>query len=123
MTVLAGGLHLYLYRWGKQGQERKFDRSMANKDAGRFNFGNQVYDNIFWSLVSGVTIWTGFETLLLWAQANVIGYYWIITSDSPVLFIALFIVIPSLEQFLVFLYSPRLALAAFIPACPSRASP
>ena len=101
MTVLAGGLHLYLYRWGKQGQARKFDRSMANKDAGRFTFGNQVYDNIFWSLVSGVTIWTGFETLLLWAQANGIGY-WISPSDHPVLFIALFIVIPSWNSFWFF---------------------
>ncbi|MGB0810713.1 MAG: sterol desaturase family protein, partial [Candidatus Puniceispirillaceae bacterium] len=101
MTVLAGGLHLYLYRWGKQGQARKFDRSMANKDAGRFTFGNQVYDNIFWSLVSGVTIWTGLETLLLWAQANGIGY-WISPSDNPVLFIALFIVIPSWNSFWFF---------------------
>ena len=101
MTVLAGSLRLYLYRWGKQGQARKFDRSMANKDAGRFTFGNQVYDNIFWSLVSGVTIWTGFETLLLWAQANGIGY-WISPSDNPVLFIALFVVIPSWNSFWFF---------------------
>ena len=98
MTVLAGGLHLYLYRWSKQGKTRKFDRSMANKDSGRFTFGNQVYDNIFWSLVSGVTIWTGYEALLLCAAANEIGL-WISFADNPVLFLALFIVIPSWNSF------------------------
>ncbi|EHI48357.1 sterol desaturase [SAR116 cluster alpha proteobacterium HIMB100] len=101
MTVLAGGLHMYLYSWGGQGKARKFDRSMANKDASRFTFGHQLYDNIFWSLVSGVSIWTGFEALLLWAQANTIGY-WTSFSDNPVLFIALFVVIPSWNSFWFF---------------------
>ena len=36
MVALAGGLHLYLYRWSSQGKTLKFDASMANKDAKRF---------------------------------------------------------------------------------------
>ena len=31
MVALAGGLHLYLYRWGRQGKALKFDTSMSNK--------------------------------------------------------------------------------------------
>ena len=53
MVTLAGGLHLYLYRWGRQGKALKFDTSMSNKDSRRFTFGNQVYDNMFWTLVRG----------------------------------------------------------------------
>lgn len=101
MSVIAGGLHLYLYRWGKQGKARKFDRSMANKDAARFTFKNQVYDNMFWTLISGVTVWTAFEALLLWAQANDIGW-WLSFTENPVLFIGLFIVIPSWNSFWFF---------------------
>ena len=74
---------------------------MANKDAKRFTFGNQVCDNMFWTLFSGVTIWTGFEILLLWAKANDIGY-WFSFSDNPILFIGLFIVIPSWNSFWFF---------------------
>ena len=101
MVALAGGLHLYLYRWSSQDKTLKFGASMANKDAKRFTFGNQVYDNMFWTLFSGVTIWTGFEILLLWAKANDIGY-WFSFSDNPILFIGLFIVIPSWNSFWFF---------------------
>lgn len=93
MLIIAGGLHLYLYHWHAQTTQLKFDRSMANKNSSRFTFGNQLRDNMFWSLASGVTIWTGFETLLLWAHANGYGtlLFW---PDNPVLFLALFILIP-----------------------------
>ena len=56
---------------------------------------------ICFGLFSGVTIWTGFEVLLLWAKANDIGY-WFSFSDNPILFIGLFIVIPSWNSFWFF---------------------
>jgi sterol desaturase/sphingolipid hydroxylase (fatty acid hydroxylase superfamily) len=36
----------------------------------QFLWGNQLYDNIFWSCVSGGTIWTAYEVVMLWAYAN-----------------------------------------------------
>ena len=101
MSVLAGSLHLYLYRWGKQADRLKFDRGSANRGGSRFTFNNQVYDNIFWSLFSGVTIWTGLESLLLWANANDIGF-WIGYSENLYLFIGLFLVIPLWNSFWFF---------------------
>ena len=35
-----------------------------------FKFNNQVYDNIFWSVASGVTVWTFYEVLYFSAVAN-----------------------------------------------------
>ncbi|MEM7428314.1 MAG: sterol desaturase family protein [Pseudomonadota bacterium] len=93
MTIVAGGLHLYFYTYKKQGKERKYDpRDLARKGRS-FTFNSQVYDNMFWSLASGVTQWTLYECLLLWAMAN--GYAPVMTwSDSPVGFLAWFILVP-----------------------------
>ena len=101
MSGLAGGLHLYLYRWKKQSDNLKFDKGMANRNGSRFTFNNQVYDNIFWSLVSGVSVWTSIECLLLWAHSNNIGY-WIDFNDNIILFVALFFVIPIWNSFWFF---------------------
>ena len=101
MTVLAGGLHLYLYRWGRQADRLKFDRGKANRGGNRFTFNNQVWDNIFWSLASGVTIWTGFESLMLWAHANDVGF-WTGYGDNLYLFIGLFLVAPIWNSFWFF---------------------
>ena len=65
--------------------------------AKRFTFNNQTYDNIFWTLVSGVPIWTCYEVLLLWSCAN--GYITMITpSENPVMFIALFFLVPFVHE-------------------------
>ena len=93
LLVVAGGLHLYFHRWKKQQNKLKFDgRELRAKSRG-FTFGNQVADNMFWSLGSGVAFWTAYEALMFWAMAN--GYAphlnW---SDNPVWFIALFFLTP-----------------------------
>lgn len=93
MIVLAGGLHLYFYTFGKQGKTRKYDgRDLVSNHRG-FTFGNQVLDNMFWTLASGVTVWTGFEVLLMWGYAN--GYISYLTwQENPVWFVFLFFLIP-----------------------------
>ena len=53
MITVAGGLHWYFYRWQRQGQTLRHDE----RDLGQgrqFTFGNQVRDNVFWTLASGV---------------------------------------------------------------------
>ena len=68
--IVAGGLHLYFYRWKFQGDLFKYEYKQLERNHPRFTFNNQVWDNIFWSLVSGVAIWTCYEALLLWMYAN-----------------------------------------------------
>ena len=92
MVLVAGGLHLWFYRWRGQGKRLKYDaRDLA---VGRvFTFNSQIADNVFWSLGSGVAFWTAYEVLMFWAMAN--GYapmlFW---SDNPVWFILLFLLTP-----------------------------
>ena len=97
LTIVAGGLHLYLYRFRRQGDRLKFDpRDLMT--GGSFTFNNQVYDNIFWSLGSGVAFWTGYEVLMFWAMAN--GFAPILNwNDNPVWFVALFFLTPAWISF------------------------
>ncbi len=98
MTVVAGGLHLWFYTFTKQGQRLKYDPRPLMKNGRQFTLGGQIRDNMFWTLASGVTIWTAYEVLLLWAMAN--GYAPMLTwAAHPVWFIALFFLIPIWESF------------------------
>lgn len=63
------GLHLWLYRWRKQGRKAKYNANWPLERDKRFLFNNQIYDNVFWSQI-GVVVWTGFEVMLWWGYAN-----------------------------------------------------
>ena len=93
MLIVAGGLHLYLYTFRKQGQRRKYDaRDLVANHRG-FTFRDQVLDNMFWTLASGVTVWTAFEVLLMWGYAN--GHVpYLAWDNNPVWFVVLFLLIP-----------------------------
>lgn len=93
MTLVAGGLHLWLHSYNKQGMEYKFDPRDQARNSRAFHFRNQVHDNMFWTLASGVTVWTLFETVTMWGYAN--GYVpWLSWTDNPVWFVALFLLQP-----------------------------
>ena len=47
----------------------KYNRKWPDDHAERFTFNNQTYDDMFWTLASGVPIWTCYEVLMLWAYA------------------------------------------------------
>lgn len=69
--VLALGfissLHLYFHIFRKEGIHHKFEkRELARKNR-TFLFGNQVWDNMFWTLGSRVGFWTAWEVLYWWA--------------------------------------------------------
>jgi sterol desaturase/sphingolipid hydroxylase (fatty acid hydroxylase superfamily) len=70
LWLVAGGWHLLLYTLKLQGSERKYDPRWPTSHDPKFLFRNQTYDNIFWSCVSGCTIWTAYEVLYTWAAAN-----------------------------------------------------
>ena len=72
MLLVAGGLHLYFYVLRRQGDDGHYDARPFARNNRVFTFNDQVLDNMFWSLASGVTVWTAFEVLRMWALAN--GY-------------------------------------------------
>ena len=67
--IVAGGLHWWFFI--RKGQESlfKYDTQKRNKKSKMFTFNNNVYDNMFWTLASGLPIWILFEVLLLWSFA------------------------------------------------------
>lgn len=70
LSVVAGSLHWWLHIRRSQGQQFKFQRQWLATANQSFLWGNQVWDNMFWSLVSGVTFWTLFEAITLWIYAS-----------------------------------------------------
>ena len=98
MTLVAGRLHLFFYAFTKQGKELRYDARPLLKKGRQFTLGAQVRDNMFWTLASGVTIWTAYEVLMFWAMAN--GYAPMLTwAANPVWFVALFFLVPVWESF------------------------
>lgn len=92
ISVVAGGLHLYLYRYRRQGERLRYDaRPLAR--GGAFTFRSQVTDNMVWTLGSGVAVWSAYEVLMFWAMAN--GYAPVLGLwDNPVWFAALILLTP-----------------------------
>lgn len=93
VLVIAGGLHLWLHAFHKQGDALRYDARPLARKSRVFHFNNQVLDNMFWTLASSVLVGTLWECLLLWGFAN--GYATLISVEaSPVWFAALFVFIP-----------------------------
>ena len=62
-----------------------------------FLFHNQVFDNIFWTVISAVPIWTAYEVLLFWAQSN--GFAPVVRWQThPVYCLLLMCLIPLLTE-------------------------
>lgn len=94
----AGCLHWYFYIRKGQGQELKFDRRHLGKKSKLWDFSDQVYDNMFWSLGSGVAQLTFFMVLTMWLIAN--GYAPSITAISnPFWFTTSVILLPIYSAF------------------------
>ncbi|MEM0934470.1 MAG: sterol desaturase family protein [Pseudomonadota bacterium] len=97
-TAITGALHLYFHHYRKQGDRLKFDKRPLSEKGKQFTLGGQVRDNMFWSLASGVTVWTAYEVLMFWAMGN--GWAPVLTwAQSPIWFVALFFLIPIWESF------------------------
>jgi len=91
--ALAGGLHFWLYRAKGQGIERKYDKRGQIKDNGTFTFRSQVLDNMFWSLISGISFGTAYTVLWFWAAGN--GTAATTTfAESPLWYVAWFALLP-----------------------------
>jgi len=96
--LVAGSLHLWFYTFSAQGKKLKFDARPLMVKGKQFTLGGQIRDNMFWTLGTGVLIWTAFEVDLFWALAN--GYMPLVTFEAnPVWFVAIFFLIPIWESF------------------------
>lgn len=98
MLIVAGGLHLYFYTFGRQADRLKFDPRAYDPPTvpGRptvFAFGSQLRDNVFWTLASGVAFWTAYEVLMFWAMANGL-VPWLQWRSNPVWFVAMIFLTP-----------------------------
>ena len=70
LILVAGGLHLRLYTSRGQGAAYKYNAKWLHEKNPTFLWGNQLRDNVFWSVASGCTIWTAYEVLMMWAYAT-----------------------------------------------------
>ena len=95
MVVVAGGLHLYLFTFRLQGKRLKYDAREKFDKTRKFSFRNQVWDNMFWSLASGMTVWSVYETLYFWGLANGVVPSFAFTK-YPLVFVLWLLVIPVL---------------------------
>ena len=103
MCLVAGGLHLYFYVWRRQGDERRYDTRPFPENNRVFTFNSQVRDNLFWTCASGVTVWSAYEVLMMWALANGYAPLLELPGDWPwlVLFILLLPAWETLHFFLI----------------------
>ena len=70
LLTAAGSLHLLLYRSRHQGDRYKFNKRWLAVGSGKFTGRNQTVDNMIWSLASGVTFWTAYESVTWWLYAS-----------------------------------------------------
>ncbi|AXI53798.1 desaturase [Sulfitobacter sp. JL08] len=98
MIGMAGGLHGYFYIRKGQGKALKFDHREPARGNRLWNFSNQVHDNMFWSLGSGVLQLTLFQAAMMWLMTN--GYVPTITlASNPILFAAGLVLLPIWSAF------------------------
>ena len=91
--LVFGGLHWRFYTKNAQEAHFMLNRKAPTASHRRFLFGNQVYENMFWTAGSAVAIWSAYEVVTLWAFAN--GYIPMLSwEEYPVYFVLLFCAIP-----------------------------
>jgi lathosterol oxidase len=92
MALIASFLHLWLHKWQRQGASYRFMKNTPTAQKDTFLGGDQVKDNMFWTLASGVTIWSLYESGFWYAYSN--GYAPMVTvADHPIWFVLWFPII------------------------------
>ena len=98
MIGIAGGLHYFFYIRKEQGKTLKFDHRDPARGNQLWNFSNQVHDNVFWTLGSGVLQLTMYQVVIMWLMAN--EYVPTINLISnPILFVAGLVLLPIWSAF------------------------
>ena len=93
LLLYTSFFHFYLYVFKKQGDDFKFNLKPLENNNPKFIFKNQVYDNLIWTFLSAVPIWTGYEVFVYWMFAN--EYIVFISWDYYYLYLVIiFLLIP-----------------------------
>lgn len=97
LWFVYGGYHLLLYTLKLQGNVQKYNPKWQITNSQRYLFNNQVYDNVFRSVVSGATFWTAYEVLYVWMFSK--GWLpYVSFSEHPIYFVLLFFLIPIVKE-------------------------
>ncbi len=97
--LFYGAFELHLYVLRRQGRRFKYHPKFPSEQRSKaFWFERQNIDNILRTFLSGVTIWTAIEVIVLWAFAN--GYVpWLSFAQHPLYLAALALVVPIIHEF------------------------
>ena len=96
-VLVYGGLHFRFYMRKAQGTRFMMNRREPTAAHRRFLFGNQVRENVFFTAVSGVGVWTAYQVVTFWAFAN--GYIPMLNWEAhPIYFVLLFVLIPVMRD-------------------------
>lgn len=89
--------HRRLYVRKSQTVRFKYNAKWPAARSTRFTFGSQTRENVFWSLASGLPIWTAWEVVTLWLFSS--GRIpWVSWSDHPVWFVVLLLLVPLFRE-------------------------
>ena len=84
--------HVWLYVRKRQDTRGKYNPKWPSTGE-RFTFGSQTHENVFWSMASGLPIWTAWEVVTLWLFSS--GHIpWVDLADHPVYFVVLMLLVP-----------------------------
>jgi sterol desaturase/sphingolipid hydroxylase (fatty acid hydroxylase superfamily) len=97
VALVVGAWHLRLYMQRAQNTDFKYTNKWLSRDNKIFLFKNQVLDNLFWTVVSAVPIWTAYEVATLWAYANKLIPY-VDLREHPYYSVLLMCLIPMIRD-------------------------
>jgi lathosterol oxidase len=95
-----------------QGSELKFDKRDMARGNKLWKFSNQVHDNMFWSLTSGVGVLTALTVFTMWLMAN--GFTPVIKPLSNPIWFALSLVLLPIWSAFHFYWVHRLLHVPFL---------
>ncbi len=98
LIAIAGSLHLRLFMLRSQEDRYQYNSNPLDKSGKKWMFKNQTKDNIFWSCISGSSIWSAYEIIFFWLYANNYLPY-IEFNDNPIWFVLWFIIILFWREF------------------------
>ncbi len=99
VLLFYGAFEVHLYVLKRQENRFKYNGKFPSEQrSNAFWFENQNIDNILRTFLSGVTIWTGVEVVMLWAYAN--GYApWLTFTENPWTLALIALVVPIIHEF------------------------
>ncbi|MGH7122099.1 MAG: hypothetical protein ACREFP_24410 [Acetobacteraceae bacterium] len=120
IILVVGAWQLRLYVQRAQGTEYKYNGHWPAQDNNNFLFHNQLRDNLFWTFLSAVPVWTAYEVVTLWGQAN--GYLPTLSwAAHPVAFVLPLLFIPVFrEGHFYFIHRPITPHSCDLPPAASR---